>query len=519
MFLRFGWLMAIRNLQRNALAIVGIALAATILVSSLLLTQGEPGGAQAVYRAAIGADLVVLPGCVALPGVPLASGVTWEWSRRDADYPGLTTYFFPELTITGTPYVPMSGTVSATQLAAVDGVRAVHPYQALPAFVHTESGWFRVWLRARDPEVDAQLGTSAFVTEGRYFTEADQDQMLALVDGWRPRSVSANAQAFGYDRWDERHPVLIAGEPAIRQQPPAPVGSQVTLYRRPSMSASSERTATLEVIGHFELQTRAISWSATRLTPKGLTSVSRNDPNNPGHYSAEKLHWALPEIWVTQETFTAVQHQLGVDEVPITEWLLVVDDFSRVNQVAETVRRNFPGVTVLTVGQLTQLTETLPEPMLNVPPEDVLYGYVHPIPPEDVRVSGPGWFQLALTFLGVAVAALLFLGNLYVLTLARMPTLAVLKALGSHTHQLLIAQLTEVAIIGGTGTLLGFAISSPLAIYQWLSNGLTWTAIVTRIVVGIGSIGGIVLIVCFALAGIPLWRVVRLSPREAIRGG
>lgn len=44
MFFEFGWLAAVRNLNRSTLAVISLALATVILVSALILGQGSREG-------------------------------------------------------------------------------------------------------------------------------------------------------------------------------------------------------------------------------------------------------------------------------------------------------------------------------------------------------------------------------------------------------------------------------------------------------------------------------------------
>lgn len=517
MFVRFGLLAAVRNLHRSALAVTSIALATVIIVSALLLAQGQPGHAHLAMRAAAGADIIVTVETLCLPGTTTPPEGRWEMMRRSPDSPGMLAYFFPEIVEQG---IPGMGTaeLSVETIEASGGVAGVLPYRTIPALMHTDQGVFSVQIRGRDPSVDDSYRLSEAITRGRYLSPADSGEMTAVMEAHRITRHGPSDSLYGYDRWNGIHAVIDRGAPAVRRYTAPDPGEILRLSLPAGEDILATVPASLEVVGHVEFRTGSVSWVTYTLTPAGLAPAERFDEDHPGLYSTEPLYWSLPEIWVSEETFEVLLERTGGGSwAQPTEYLVTVDDLSQVNRIADQMRAALPGGTVLTFDELVSLSDLLPEPAVSVPPGDILVGYATPFAAGRAMISSPDWFEVVLVLVAVALAGLLYLGNLYVLTITRRDELAALKALGSYNWQLLVAMMTEVAIISGLGTLIGYLVSTPMLIHLWVTNALGVGVILWRLIRGLAMVMALVLGVSFVIALVPYARTARLSPGEVLR--
>ncbi len=524
MFFTLGWLAAIRNLQRSALAMISVALATVVLVSALIMAGGEPGGAHFETRTALGGDIVVLPEALGLPGTSSPTpGGAWEMIRRSPDNPGLTAYFFPGIVRDGIMGQESVSRDLTEEIRGVEGVLHVTPYRTIPARMISGDYTWWVQIRARDPLVDEHYGLSSALVQGRVLGPDDLGEPVCVLENYIIRGGGPEAETYGYDRWDGVRAVMAQGGPSLRADASVAPGDPVHLVLPGEGDAVQGLEVSLDVVGTLEFTAGRISWLGSALTPAGLRSIVRfadDDPPPPGRYIDEPLHLSLPEIWVSEETFGGLLAQSGGGPwAEVTEYLVVVSDFSRVNVVADRIREATPGATVMTTGEMVSLSDHLPIVTTAIPPEDISAGYRDLLASDRVLLSAPGWFDAVLLVTAVLLAGLLYLGNLYVLTITRSKQLATLKALGSHNWQLLISSTTEVLVISALGTLAGYLFASPMLIHLWLSNAMGPWAIAMNLLRGLGLVAGVVFCVSLLVAAIPFLRMMKLSPGEVMRNG
>ncbi len=516
MFIRLGWLAAVRNMHRTGLAVASIALSTIVIVSGLMLAQGQPGAAHRTVREAIGGDIVLAPETLAIPGTSPQESGRLDLVRRSPDAPGIMSYFFPHLITRGFAGRDDPQEFSVGDLREVEGVHAVQPYRTLLARMHVQEGNHLMKVRPRFPVVDDWYGMEERVLEGRYLEPGDAGEMVGVLETHRIERDDPQAETYARDRWNDARAVLVGGVPSIRQYTSPPPGDEVQLTLSSNGDFSDGEMVSLEVLGHTEFQVGSIHWGAERLTAAGLRGVHRFDEEDPLRFIEEPLHWMLPEIWVTEQTFDELERRAG-GTAPVTEYLVVVENFSEVNVVADRLREVAGSATILTVDQLVSLSDITPEVAVSVPPADIMQGYQNPDARGRILLSAPEWFEMTLVVLALAVAAILYLGNLYVLTINRTKELAALKALGSFNGQLLIASLTEVMVISGAGTMAGYLVAAPMLIHLWASNALGFSAIALRLAGGLVLAGGLTMVISLIVAMFPFIRTARVSPREAMR--
>lgn len=253
---------------------------------------------------------------------------------------------------------------------------------------------------------------------------------------------------------------------------------------------------------------------------EGLRVVDRfgdSDPI-PGRYITEDLYFTLPEVWVTEETFDGLLSLTGSHEwAAPTEYLAVVADMSQVNVIADRLREALPGASVITAEELVSLSDLLPYPAVAVPPEDILRSYADFRAPAPLTPASPDWFDMVLVIIAVSLASVLFVGNLYVLTITRSKQMAALKALGSHNWQVVTASLTEITVLTLVGSAAGYIASSPMLLSLWSAAALGTTTLIWRLARAYCLMTAIILPVILFFSFIPLVRVVRLSPGEVLR--
>ncbi len=522
MFIEFGWLAAFRNLHRSGLAVASLSLATVVLVVALILSQGQPGIADQSLRLAFGGDIIVAREALAVEGVSAPEdGPTethWEMIRRSPDNPGLLSYFLPGLIYEGFPGREDESDISTEQILKIPGVKEVTPYLTIPAEMKVNGQKFWVQVRARNAELDHDFGVAEeTVTDGRYLMSDDSGKKTAVMEVNRLLRDSPTDEEYGYHRWNETRAVMAQGAPSIRRYSYPEVGESIQLILPRGEQMVEDNMVELDIVGHVQLETGDISWAFERITPGGMQPTERFDDENPYRTVTEPLYWHLPEIWVTGQTFHELLEITGEGSwSQPTEYVVRVEDYSRVNVIADDLRDRFPNSTVLTVGDVSKISDLLPEPMTAVPMEDINTSYRNPQAAGPLVFTAPEWFQTLLTVIAVALAGLLYLGNLYVITITRSQEMAVLKALGSYNSQLFVAFITEMLVISGIGTLIGYVISMPMLIHQWLSNALSWGTILIRLSQGLLMVAALVFAVSFLAVLLPFVRVARLSPNEVI---
>lgn len=522
MFIRLGWLIARRNLNRNLLAVVSVATASMMLIAVTVLGAGLPGSAYRGHRQVLGGDLVVVPGTVALDGAEPPPAGEWRWDRWSRDFPGILGTLHPQLVEWGGLVLEHDSIYSIPEAVSLieshPEVAFVYPYYSYPVVVRNDSSRGHVaWLRPRVPEWDSILGVEQAILRGRSFSVTDDGQHVALVDGYRAPESPGPLKGY-WAVWTSLGPLL-------QDYPPAALGETLDIWipriiegpGGSSVDYTQGRFQSLEVVGHLDLQTSQINWGGQMLTPGGLAPVTR-EPGGGGPYSEEVLRWTTAEIWVPWETFFSLVSP-GENLLEPTELVVGLRSLVRLQQVAGELARQLEGFQVITVADLVSGTDYLPEPHFLTPPEDLAMLRAARVERETGGFSLPRWFQGTVLIMSYLLAGLLFTGNIYVLLSARRNEIGVLGALGATPGQVLTSLLTESLAIGLSGALLGFALMSPLMGWHFLSNRLTlaeWWIHVGRTLVYLLLASGLLAVV---FGGIPALRMLKRPVKEVLGGG
>lgn len=396
--LRLAWRGVVRNWDRTALGVLGMALAAAILSGALALQRGFPSGADEGARALIGGDVIVLAGKPLLSQADLSNG-SWVWRPATDSYRSDLPLLFP-----GNPGgIEPSGapsTLSAADLrylAHLPGVVAVRPDLAMPAL--TANGR-EVVLRGR---VDTR-----FIRYGRALRAGDRD--VAVVDavtGPPPPSLTVRIPRLAGDGpvWDYGH--LI--------------------------------TAHLKVVGGYALPA---DQSAQQVGPDGQPVLGVNGIVQVPAY------WPSPDVWIPATTWRRLWHEVApATAFQPSEAALVLKNTLAANSVVAAAARGLPAATVLTVPELAAVAGD----RFTAGPGERMTITAGRSAGRPLALSG------LAAVLGVVVAGLGMAGNLLLLVASRRREIGVLKALGAGplaVAGMVAAEAAGFAVIGGV---LGFA--------------------------------------------------------------
>lgn len=542
-FVRLGWRIVRRNVQRSLLAVVSLAFATATFASAAVLAVGAPGGAFATQRRAIGGDILVLPYHPARPGTSFSPQDRWVWARIPADVTGYYPQFHARGLLRGMHVREGQERVDLSRLADALALRpevsAVHAVRALPGFVQTGPDGRGYWVRlvGRDPALDEELGFSALIIQGRPLTKEDAGSMVVLVDGFVPLFTHRDDSYFGYDRYNGRRVFQSHGEPVLDGGAVPPVGTTVvvevpqirtTALRGPShagqpslvLDYANPTSVHLRVAGHYAWPTSTVPWAANVLTLDGLAPDNRVDKERPRHFPLEQRVWTSADFLVPAETLERIAQNVGATSpLEPVELATTVKNFGQVTAISERLQATFPEATFITVPDLVRHADLGPEPLFQTPPEDLLALQAGRASQITMRAPLPGWSRGALVALAYLSGGLLFAGNVYILLAGRKHEMAVLKALGAKDLDVVISVITEVGALALAGGILGLGIMLPLALWQWVSNGLdarTMLGLFGNLLV---TAVGFSILSTLAFGGGPALWAARRPPTEVLRNG
>jgi len=529
LFVHLGYLSFWRNRQRSGVGVVSIALAAMVFVSGTLLAQGVPGLSYRAEREFMGGDIVIFG--LKLPNAfELATpGTYWEFRTLPLTLGTQLDVFLPAAYNEGALMAPGIHRLDRGVLEAIAShpeVEFVYPYQRLPVIVEDEGGQHLSYVRARDHLLDARLGFDKRVTGGRYFVKADAGEPVALVDSFRPSFSGRDDARFGYDRFNEKWVTWVGGK-AVVADFAVPRAGETLCVRVPRWRNGPDNTMVpdfataenleLEVIGTYAVPTRTINWAARSLALDGFRPTQRSDEDYPGHFGSEQLYWATSELLVPLTTFQQLaERALAGSDLPVYQAAAKGSNFAEVNRVVEELRRLFPQLTILTVPQLGTLADMMPEPMFRTPPED-LASIRSTDNPYHVRpVELPTWVREATVLLLYVVGGMILAGNVYVTLLLRRKELGLMLALGARRYQLIVLVLVEVLLIATAGAVLGFAVMTPVVLWQYLSSSVALGTMLASMAKNLGLLLLTTIAASVVFGAFPAWNASRLPVIEVL---
>ncbi len=493
-FLALGFINAWRNLNRSALAALGMGMAAAVTVVALSLSAGYPGGAAYEYRRFVGGDVLIYASGhqvreTHLTGEKAPGSLVWRVLPRD---PGThLADFHPELFTVGT-LMPagspplMDPDAIARRALAEPAVRAVYPRYSLPALQETAAGAFKRELRGRNLELDRAVWRfERRVVAGRYFEPGDAGRPVALVDA-RAADVGLPAAAVGS--------TLRLLVPRVRYGPDG----------QPWFDYAAAEPVELEVIGLYTVPTRWRNLNTGHIyggvAPAGTRGV-------------RQYYWVTPQVLVPQETLLALFAAAGGRlPMPVAEVALVVHNLAFVENAVRRLQRLLPEHSVISTVRQARLANQAGRPeRAEAGAELFQAGYAGPAFAVEVD------FGPALVGLVFGIASLMMVANLLVVVHGRRREIAVLKAVGAKSREILTMVLVEALTVSLAGVVAGFLL------VQWMVAVNILTSRPDLAAVGLTSartLGWLVLLaVGFSLTFglVPAWRAARLTVMEALR--
>ena len=529
-FAILGFTTAQRSFQRSILAVVSIALVTLTVVSAGALGLGTPGGASLHRRQFIGGDILIFPEALALDSVAAYPNPRWELYQRSPDRSGLLGVLLPEIIREGVmvdsahQLNDLSGVKDQIQTWA--GVSTIYPVYEMPALLSVAGGGeIRTAIRARFPEVDRMLGFDQRIVEGNYFSDSSGPQ--ALAENWTPDISGGSTGYFAYDRLNGKRLIYQLDEPVIATDWPNSPGTQIRVrvpeVRRHSGLVQYDFTQLhqvgLELAGLFQLDTALRNWSTELLGTQGIDSAGRRvDTNHPAHYSLETLHWTTSQLQVPWDTFRAVSATVGDPEPEPLALVVVVETVGEVEGVVEKIRNRLGKGTIISVNQWFASQDLVVEPMLMVPPDDIIgirTGMSDYTKDNPRSFSVPAAIRSLVIVLTYFVGGAIFAGNTHMLLVQRRKEIAVMKVLGATTAQVLTVLMSELVLISVGGAVVGLAIISPLLLWHY---GTSLSAAGTLAWVGI--LGARVIAMAIAISalfgGVPALSFARQSLGQVI---
>lgn len=491
--LELAFLHVARNRQRVALAVLSAAFATLVFIFALLLSQGVPGAAVGAHERLLGGEILVLRGRPAIPEAGVPTGGGWALRPPSLDLPEPYDLLAPERFLY--PHPAKAPVADASQEAAewralgqrlleVPGVRAVQPYLTLPAYIEFTTGFgpdamppsadpatwqlrvaprrLRVDLRARDPELDRELGLAPEVVAGRGLTAADEGRPAALVE--------APAGGGAYQRlwvlWDDDRPMYVPS------MPPGPGGGTLEValprWRDGAPDYEDAVEVELDVVGQYWLDDGWWLWGANHLAARGLEPANYHAPDRPPPNEPKGL--TTPQIFVPIETWRQLAAEAGYPGDPLA-WVVAVEDTSELNVVLARLREAYPERTILAVMDLAAAHPLALAPTFETPPADVAALAAQGAEPDRPLAPAPTWVRRWMSGLAAAMALSVFFANVFALYHARQRELAVLRVVGAGRPQVAGLVVCEVLLVALLGSALAAAASLPLALYQAVSGG------------------------------------------------
>ena len=316
-FAKLGVVNAYRNLTRSSIAILAMFVAGAFLTSAVSMSRGYPQAIKKDYRAVLGGEIIIYE----LSFEAKTSKPDTSWFHQTLVSSPLTDLevFHPQLFTQGF-LSEISSLKEATRFTAEDyhkletwpSVQCVYPRYQLPAVLLTNVGSKQAPIRGRDYDLDKELAFSPeeLVSEGRWFTQEDDGQAVAIVSLYQKRNVG-------------ERPVEI--DQVITIQLPRVVYRDDEIY----FDYLYPIEKSLTVIGAIEVETRLI----------GSGEMS------PGEEYTQ-AHLYLDEIQVPLTTWQTIWHEMGGSTYHAEQLMLIIKDIGYLEDTVQSLKTTFPEYTI-----------------------------------------------------------------------------------------------------------------------------------------------------------------------------
>ncbi len=491
-FVRLGLTNVRRNMGRSVLSIVGMALAAMILSSTLPVAQGYPSEAFKVQRQFIGGDIIVYPGKFRPSRADISSGdnVEWEYDRLPQDVMSDLISFHSEYFLQGFlrrssesgNFISLDRIVKSG-LSKKNYVTGVSLYQSMPSLIRrvdekgTDQAWFSP-LRSRDPVLDKDMDWDEIITAGRAFIRCDDGKPHCLVDSRRPMLPGYQQLAVGS--------TITVEVPAVRMDQ---AGNYCFDY-------TNRKSYDLKVVGRYALPTRVLAWQ-----------------NEMGNLLTEQLYWTTPQILVPQLTLSRMWYEAsGGLPLPVTEMAIRVANLAFLENNAADVASLFPQDTVVSVPAEVQdaWNRGQPEPV---------FRYPEPLArPEEIRQAGaPMDLRGVVVVITYSIAALLVASNMLIALAQRRREIGILKALGAKSKEIMMMVLSEVLFVSIFGATAGFVLLRSASLWTYLSNRMPVLQIGALTLSDFFRVFVTTVMFAVVFGTLPALGTLRLSPMDVFR--
>lgn len=491
-FVRLGLVNVRRNMGRSVLSVVGMALAAMILSSTLPVAEGYPARAFKVQRQFVGGDIIVYPGKYRPSRADISSGENTEWTydRLPSDILSDLSSFHPEYFLhgflrrssTSTNYINADDIVKAG-LNRKNYVAGMTLYQSVPSFIRkidekgTEQAWFSP-LRSRDPVFDKDMDWDEIITAGRAFIRCDDGKPHCIVDSRRPSIRGYQQLAVGS--------TITVEVPAVRRDQS---GNYYFDY-------TNRKSYDLKVVGRYTLPTRLLTWQ-----------------DELGYTLSEQLYWTTPQVLVPQMTLSKIWFEAsGGLPVPTTEIAIRVKNMAFLENNAADLASALPQHTVVSVPAQVQdaWSRGQPEPV---------FRYPEPLArPDEIRQTGaPMDLRGVVVMITYSIAALLVASNMLIALAQRRREIGILKALGARSKEIMMMVLSEVLFVSIFGATAGFVLLRSASMWTYLSNRMPVLQIGVLTLSDFFRVFATTVLFAVIFGTLPALGTLRLSPMDVFR--
>jgi ABC-type antimicrobial peptide transport system permease subunit len=345
----------------------------------------------------------------------------------------------------------------------------------------------RVSLRGicLEAEVDQHYRISDYLTTGRWFREADQGELVAVISMYE--QVQEGFTHISASGWPIR--ILI---PYIYHNAAGHL----------SFDYSRAKHVELRIIGVVAVPSRMARF------------YDFNSPDMDVEIVMEELYIRTNDIFLPFDTWQVLWDSNSEVDYQAQQIDIVADNMSNLRDIVSGIRRAYPMFTVFSVIDKANrilgnaLLETVSENPLLVDAleRDTSIGLIQ----EDLRIP----IMLAL----LAVSALVIASHLMIIATERKTEIAVLKAVGSLRRDVVLMVLAEAVCITTISSLIGYnTIRFALTLNQVTRDNLGLTRIIIDMLPEMGLVLSIGIAASLLFAVIPALLTSKLSVMEVFR--
>ena len=485
MFWRLGFTNAWRNLSRSVLAIVSIALAAGFMTNAFFV-QGYTQAKDEGFRSMIGGEISGY--AFNFQGNTLSASEGWQYEQYLAGVEETDlAMMMPELlqggyVATGSKPQPFTKADIAT-MEALPFVQTASSRYQLPAVIHASAASYAAPLRGRDLSADAlnQVPIAEYIDDGRWFTEADDGEWVAVVHSNQHYPPGVRRVGIG--------DMLQIAVPRITQR----AGEIGYNYADPLLIE-------LRVIGVLDVPMRA----GAQL--------------GPGDIWIHQLYAQSEEIQVPLSTWKSIWEMAGGGEYEPRQVALRINDLSGLENTVRALEQTFPQYSFYSVQSLLRRTET--NFRLENYEKVQFYDYffvelLHSADEEQVIQTED--LRLPIALLMFINAALIIAANLLIMISERRREIGILKAVGARRSEITQMVLAEALLITILGCFSGFIVFRFRGILTQLTNSIGLFSVLGTALIELLQILSIAAVASILFGLMPALITANLSVRDVLQ--